>query len=298
MKIEDFREYLLREKNYSPNTTHAYTRDLEFFYGFALDRFSISSLEEVDYKMIRSWIVEMVESGISNRSVNRKISSLQSYYLFLLKIGVLEVSPLEKHRSLKEAKKIQLPFSQKEMEGALAKKVEDDFEEVRDKFMVELFYSTGMRRAELINLKIEQLHPQSEYVKIHGKGNKDRVVPLLSSVRDSLIKYWEKRSELEEIRDKEFLFLTKKGRKLYDTLVYRTIEDYFTGVSTKLKISPHILRHTFATHLLNEGADINSIKHLMGHESLSSTQVYVHNDIAALRKVHAKAHPRNKKSKK
>ncbi|MBC72753.1 MAG: integrase, partial [Muricauda sp.] len=171
----------------------------------------------------------------------------------------------------------------------------DDFEGVRDKLMIELLYTTGIRRAELVNLKINDVDFSSQVIKVLGKRNKERIIPMLPSTIERIKSYLIKRSELENVTDSSFLILTKEGLKIYETLVYRTINKYFSLVSPKVKKSPHILRHTFATHLLNRGADLNSVKELLGHSSLASTQVYTHNSIAELKKVHQKAHPRNKK---
>lgn len=298
MAFSGFLEYLQLEKNYSPLTLRAYKDDLNAFAKFVSDEFSQSEIRSVNYSMIRSWIVHLVDNGISNRSVNRKISSLQSYYMYLLKSKQIKVSPLVKHKSLKTSKKVQVPFSGKEMQLARDLPVAESFEGSRNKLIVELFYSTGIRRAELISIKTSDLQPESKTLKIIGKGNKERLIPVLPSVLQTLKAYLKERQNLEEIHDNDFLFLTKKGKKVYDMLVYRVVENYFSQISTKLKTSPHILRHSFATHLLNEGANINAVKELLGHASLSSTQVYTHNDIAALQKAHKKAHPRNDRSKK
>jgi len=295
MKFDAFEDYLKLERNYSPHTLKAYLTDLHDFSEYVLKEFEVEEIQNVSYSLIRSWIVHLVDQHISNRSINRKISSLRSYYDFLLKSDQIEVSPLLKHRPLKTSKRLQVPFSEKEMEEALDLAVSEDFESVRDQFIVTLFYATGIRRSELINIQTDDLHPQSRELKIRGKGNKERIIPLLPIVTERLEEYLKYRQQLEIIEDDSYLFLTKKGKKLYDVLVYRMINEYFRKISTKTKMSPHILRHSFATHLLNQGADINSIKTLMGHESLTSTQIYTHNDISFLKKIHGQAHPRNKK---
>lgn len=295
MAFTEFEEYLKLEKNYSPHTLKAYLGDLHDFSRFVEEQFEVSDLQEVDYPLIRSWIVLLMHQQLSNRSINRKISSLQAYYKFLQKTDQLKTSPLAKHKSLKTAKKVQIPFSKKEMEKIQALPRPKGFEETRDRFIIELFYSTGIRRAELIDLKVGDLNSRTRMLKVKGKGNKERLVPLIPSVMEALETYLKERSVLEEIVDGDCLFLTAKGRKTYPMLIYRVVNDYFRGISTKTKTSPHILRHSFATHLLNQGADINAIKSLLGHESLSSTQVYTHNDIAALRKVYGHTHPRSEK---
>jgi integrase/recombinase XerC len=238
----------------------------------------------------------LVESGLSNRSVNRKISALNTYYKFLLKVGDIKLNPLSKHKALKTSKKIQVPFSEAEVEIVLDDlNFGDDFESVRNKLIIEIFYSTGIRRIELVELKLSSIDIHNKTLKVLGKRNKERIVPLLNSVVQTTSQYLKLRNELEIISDKERLFLTKKGVKIYETLVYRIINDYFSLASSKVKKSPHILRHSFATHLLNQGASLNAVKELLGHSSLAATQVYTHNSIAELKKVHVNAHPRSKK---
>ena len=251
---------------------------------------------EVSYGVIRSWIVSLVDSGIANRSVNRKVSSLKTYYKFLLKTKQIEATPLAQHKALKTSKKIQVPFSETEIESVLELlDKETGFEGLRNKLMVELFYATGMRRAELVGLKLTDISIAQKTIKVLGKRNKERVIPMLAPVMKTLQRYLEERHSLPEIKDASYVFLSAKGVKIYETLVYRVINNYFSKASAKLKKSPHILRHSFATHLLNEGADINAVKELLGHASLASTQVYTHNSIAQLKQVYKDAHPRNSK---
>ena len=296
MSVSAFISYLRLEKNYSQHTIKAYERDIENFADFCKDDYGEGNLEKVSYPLIRNWIVALSDQGVSNRTINRKISSLQAYYKFLLKVGDITISPLVKHRALKTNKKVEVPFSETEMEAILSEiPFDDDFEGERDKLVIELLYATGMRRAELVNLKISDVDLSGHVLKVLGKRNKERILPLLPSTIVQIKKYLVRRNELKSILDSSHLLLTKEGLKIYETLVYRTINKYFSLVSPKVKKSPHILRHTFATHLLNRGADLNSVKELLGHSSLASTQVYTHNSIAELKKVHQKAHPRNKK---
>lgn len=293
MPFSSFIDYLTLERNYSKHTVLAYERDLQVFLKFVEVNFSESDLRVINYSMIRSWIVSLVEGGISNRTINRKVSSLKTYYKFLLKTEQIKVSPLVKHKSLKVSKKIQVPFSEAEIDNVIDLLANPtDFKMARDKLIVELFYSTGMRRAELINLKVKDVDIVQRYVKVLGKRNKERLIPLLPAVLKSIQVYLEFRSEIM-ITDTECLLLTNKGLKIYETLVYRLINNYFSLASQKVKKSPHILRHSFATHLLNEGADLNAVKELLGHASLASTQVYTHNSIATLKEVYRKSHPRN-----
>ncbi|WP_400074032.1 tyrosine-type recombinase/integrase [Zobellia russellii] len=295
MSQESFISYLALEKNYSAHTVTAYKRDLEAFSAFCDEHYQNKNIDDIAYGIIRSWIVVLVDSGITNRSVNRKIASLKAYYKFLQNIGELDVNPLARHKALKTSKKIEVPFSETEMDKILSQiDFPDDFEGVRNRLIIELFYTTGMRRAELINLKLVDIDFSQRLLKVLGKRNKERMVPLLPSVVTLLERYLIERETLGEITDKAYVFLLKSGNKLYENLVYRLINKYFSEVSSKVKKSPHILRHTFATHLLNKGADMNSVKELLGHASLASTQVYTHNSIAELKKVHANAHPRSK----
>jgi len=296
MTFKSFSDYLSLEKNYSLHTIKAYVRDLENFSDFCKEEYGERKIDNVNYFQIRSWIIKLVETNISNRSINRKISSLNSYFKFLLKIESIKVNPLVKHKALKTEKKIQIPFSQEEVKSVLTDFTFDNtFEGLRDKSIIELFYSTGIRRIELINIKLPDLNFEKKTLKVLGKRNKERILPLLDSSIDTLKKYLAERNKLPIVSDKSMLFLTKKGVKIYETLVYRIINEYFSFASSKLKKSPHILRHSFATHLLNQGADLNAVKELLGHTSLAATQVYTHNSIAELKKVYAKSHPRNSK---
>lgn len=296
MSFRPFIEYLSLEKKYSPHTIKAYEKDLDDFLQFAEEEYDYKNITQVNYSVIRSWIVSLVGAGISNRSINRKISSLKSYYRFLLKTSEITENPLAKHKALKTPKKIQVPFSKKEIENVIQLLQEEEgFEGIRNRLIVELFYATGMRRAELVNLKVNSISSSENIVKVLGKRNKERRIPLLPSVKTTLEAYLKEREQLVEIKDVDFLLLSKKGVKLYETLVYRVINSYFSKASEKVKKSPHILRHSFATHLLNEGADLNAVKELLGHASLASTQVYTHNNMAQLKQVYKEAHPRNSK---
>ncbi|MFY0483492.1 tyrosine-type recombinase/integrase [Flavobacterium sp. PLA-1-15] len=292
---QKFKDYLEKEKNYSLHTITAYYNDLLEFEKFNKANFEQENIDEVNYSQIRSWIVEMVDNGISNSSVNRKIASLKAYYKFLLKTRQIITTPLLKHKALRSPKKIQIPFSEKELNDVLHHIVyPSGFEGLRDKLVIDLFYSTGIRRTELIHLKMINIDLSNNTLKVLGKRNKERILPILPIISKQIQVYICERANLEVIANPEFLFLTKKGVKLNDSLVYRLINNYFSNVSEKVKKSPHILRHTFATHLLNNGADLNSVKELLGHSSLASTQVYTHNSLSELQKVYKDAHPRNR----
>ncbi|MFL0352276.1 tyrosine-type recombinase/integrase [Xanthomarina sp. GH4-25] len=296
MQFQSFINYLLLEKKYSTLTVKAYQNDLNEFSEFIKTTYDSDAIKAINYAQIRSWIVSLVEKGISNRSINRKISALNSYYKFLLKTESIPSNPLAKHKALKTSKKIQVPFSETEITMVLDElHFEDNFEGIRDRLIIELFYSTGIRRIELVELKLKDIDYSNKTLKVLGKRNKERFVPLLESVTETLNTYLNSRKELNNITDINYLFLTKKGVKIYETLVYRIINEYFSLASSKVKKSPHILRHSFATHLLNQGADLNAVKELLGHSSLAATQVYTHNSIAELKKVYLNSHPRSKK---
>ncbi|UGU17074.1 tyrosine-type recombinase/integrase [Sinomicrobium kalidii] len=296
MSVTAFLEYLRLEKKYSSHTIGAYAADLRFFADFCAAEYDVTDISAVAYPLIRSWVVKLVDDGLSNRTVNRKIASLNAYYRFLVRTKTIKVNPLAKHKSLKTPKKVEVPFSEAEMEAVLRSiSYEDNFEGLRDRCMIELFYATGMRRSELINLKIGDIDFSGNTIKVLGKRNKERIVPLLPHLKAIVEDYMEKRKEVATTASGDILILVKNGNKIYETLVYRVINRYFSEVSFKVKKSPHILRHTFATHILNKGADLNSVKELLGHSSLASTQVYTHNSIAQLKEVYGETHPRNKK---
>jgi integrase/recombinase XerC len=295
LSVSHFITYLDCERKYSPYTITAYRNDLISFEEFCKKEFQITEISNVSYTIIRSWIVALVENKISNRSINRKISSLRSYYNYLLKSKQLGEHPLRKHQSLKVEKRVNVPFSEKEMNEVLDFFDQaDGFELVRDKLIIELLYTTGMRRAELIGLKDTSIDLSQSVVKVLGKRNKERQLPLLNSVVGTIKKYKLLRRDIETTCDS--FFVTKKGDNIYPTLVYRIINDYFGMVSVKVKKSPHIVRHSFATHLLSEGADLNSVKELLGHSSLASTQVYTHSNLKDLKVMYNRAHPRSNKN--
>ena len=296
MTPEAFRKYLAFERQYSGHTVKAYLRDLRSFESYCKEQHGDTSINTLPYSVIRSWIITCLEDGCSNRTINRKIASLKSYYRFLLRKGYIESNPLAGHRPLKMDRKVEVPFSQEEMRELLsAWSTEDsDFETLRDRLIVELLYTTGMRRAELIGIELTDLDLESGTLRVTGKRNKERLIPLVREVTPHIKEYLRARQESFPDSDSPVLLLTGSGNKIYETLVYRIITKYLSKVSEKVKRSPHILRHTFATHMLNQGADMNAVKELLGHASLASTQVYTHNSIAELKKVHLEAHPRNK----
>lgn len=295
MFFAEFKDYLLLEKKYAKHTVTAYLKDLENFSDFLNVEQDQTKVSEVSYSQIRSWIVLMVNTGLSNRSINRKISSLNTYFKYLMKIEQMSTNPLASHKALKTEKKVQIPFSQKEVENVLTEiTFEDSFEGRRNRLIIELLYATGMRRSELINLKLSDVDMESDILKVLGKRNKERYIPLIASVKENLKIYLVYRSQITEAANNQFLFLSLKGQQISESQVYNTVKNCFSMVTSKVKKSPHMLRHSFATHMLNEGANLNAVKELLGHTSLAATQVYTHSSIAELKKVYQAAHPRNK----
>jgi integrase/recombinase XerC len=293
MALNTFIEYLELEKKYSQHTCQAYQRDLSQFATF-LESHVQQVLNDGEYSSIRAWIA-VLSQEMSNRSINRKLSSLKAYYNYLQRVGLREDNPMASHRSLKTNMEFALPLSEQETELLLDEfRFADSYAGWRDRFLIELLYGTGMRRAELIGLTQGDLDLSKRIVLVRGKGNKERILPLLPDLTEVAKAYFRHLpKELPRGKDAP-LFYTSSGKPLYPAFVYRTINKYLQEVSTKVKKSPHILRHTFATHLLNRGADLNSVKELLGHASLASTQVYTHSSIEELKKVHQAAHPRSK----
>jgi len=286
---EKFLDYLRLEKRYSPHTITSYRRDLDDFYSFYLKTESSENVLKADKKVIRNFIVELSENKISKRSINRKISSLRSFYLFLLKLGEIEISPLETITSLKFYAEKQIPMSQEEME-LLQNNVMDKVENVLDRCIIEVLYQTGIRKAELCGLIFENVNLEVQQLKILGKGNKERYIPISEDLANLLKNYLQIRKPKEEV--KSYFFVNKLGKKLTEKFVYVVVNKYLSLVTSKEKTSPHILRHSFATHVLDNGAEISKVKKILGHSSLASTQVYTNANIEQLKKVFNQAHPR------
>ena len=296
MSVKSFISYISLEKKYSENTRIAYQGNLDEFHKFCIEKFNTKSIEKIEYTIIRSWIVFLIESGNTNRTVNRKISVLRSYYKFLLKTGIIKISPLKKHKPLKESKKINVPFTVKEVSDVLdGNYFGADYNGHLERSIITLLYYTGIRRMELITLKLTNLDLNTHKIKVLGKRNKERLIPLLPEAISCMKTYLEYRKELNKIIDDKFLFLSEIGRKLKDAFVYKTVNNYFSKVSTKVKRSPHMLRHSFATHLLDNGADLNAVKELLGHESIAATQVYTHTSMEQIKKIYSNSHPRERK---
>lgn len=282
----NFYSYLHSEKRFSEHTLIAYLKDVEQFFDFSGVK-DVNDLNEVNTKVVRGWIVFLIESGMTNKSVNRKLASLRTYFRVLLKEGLVESNPAKAVQGPKVEKR--LPSFVDELKEGESGGLENWSE--RDALMVELLYQTGMRLSELVGLTISDL--QNGSIRIIGKGNKERIVPVSSSLIEAIYKY---RSELAvECKSIPSLLLTDSGKKLYSKFVYRKINYYLSNVANVQKRSPHVLRHTFATHMLNNGAGLEVIKELLGHANLSATQVYTHNSFAKLNSIYSQAHPRGHK---
>ena len=291
--IDRYLEYINIEKRYSPNTIISYRKDLEDFAKFLLDTESIENLQKADKKMVRNFIIHLNNQKLSKRSINRKISTLKSFYNFLLRISEIKISPLEGISMLKFYAEKQIPFSEEEMKHLLFI-LEEAQVELLDKLIIEVLYQTGMRRAELCNLPLENVNFSRNEIVVIGKGNKERIVPISPDLSKVLkIYYLEHRKPTAEAE--RYFFVSSKGKKITEKFVYLMVTSYLSQVSLKEKKSPHILRHSFATHVLNGGAEISKVKKIMGHASLASTQVYTNANIEQLKKVFQAAHPRGNK---
>lgn len=286
---DKFLDYLQYEKRYSPHTIISYGRDLDDFILFHLKTEASDNIIQADKKIIRNFIVDLNEKGVSKRTVNRKLSTLRSFYLFLLRLGEIDVSPLETINSLKFYAEKQIPVSQEEM-GILNSKVFPEIENLLDECIVETLYQTGMRKAELCGLKFEDVDLYKNELKILGKGNKERYVPISEKLGSLLKSYLETRKPKKEFEN--LFFVNRLGKKLTEKFVYIVVNKYLSIVTSKQKRSPHILRHSFATHVLDNGAEISKVKEILGHSSLASTQVYTNANIEQLKKVFNQAHPR------
>ena len=288
MYLSDFKNFIESEKKYSKHTVSAYVNDLEEFNKF-LKINSVKLNEKLNYSFVRQWIVELSENGLSTRSINRKISSLKSYFNFLIAINKLNFSPLKLHRNLKVEPKIIIPFNEREMDKVFEIFNNNSGKLDRDFLIIEILYSTGIRRDELINLKFEDIYFEQGLIKVLGKRNKERLVPVLPNLLSKIKKY----SSNNSINS--YLFKSKNGKKISPSTIYRIVKKYFRQISSKNKISPHVLRHSFATHMINNGADINSVKEILGHSSLASTQIYTKIKVPKMLNDYMLNHPREKR---
>jgi len=292
LNSELFLNHLKYERRYSQNTLTAYENDLDQFVLFGKKLVEDFCVEEVDYHLIRQWIVSLMDNGISAKSVNRKISTLKTFFKFLMREGVIEKNPTDKVAIPKMGKKLPVFVQEKEMNRLLdGRFFTEDFEGCRDKAVVSLFYGTGIRLSELVGIRFPDLNLIEKMVKVNGKRDKQRLVPFPLEISGVLNDYIKLRNELFPAAE-NFLFLTGNGEPVYNKLIYRIVKKQLSLVTTVEKKSPHILRHSYATHLLNRGADLNAIKELLGHANLAATQIYTHTTFEQLKKVYKQAHPR------
>jgi len=290
---ESFLQYLQIEKRYSPHTVRSYLNDLDQFYLFLSSLGHSDDIAAVTSYDIRSWIVSMIDNNYSTVSVHRKISCLRVYFRYLRKEGILRKDPLEKVVLPKRKKTLPVFVEEKAMAELLDNfSFGDDFAGIRNRTIIEMLYFTGMRRSELIGLRNNDVDLSEGSVKVTGKRNKQRIIPIVKPFIKRLDEFICIRNEKVTAQESEWFFITDKGNKLYDKYVYNIVNSYLAMVTTIDKKSPHILRHTFATHMLNNGADLNSIKELLGHANLSATQIYTHNTFEKLKKIYKQAHPR------
>ncbi|AZI68526.1 tyrosine-type recombinase/integrase [Cloacibacterium normanense] len=287
--INKFLDYISVEKRYSQNTLVSYKKDLEDLLLFISETEGTEDLKKVDKKIIRNFIVSLSEKKIQKRSINRKLSSLRSFYLYLLKIGEIQVSPLETIPSLKFYAEKQIPISEEEMEN-LGEILESDSGNSLEKLIIETLYQTGMRKSELCNILLDQVDFSKSEISIKGKGNKQRVVPISENLLKQMREYIAIRKPNED--SGIYFFVRENGKKLSEKFVYSVVNRYLSLITLKKKKSPHILRHSFATHVLNNGAEISKVKKILGHSSLASTQVYTNGNIEQLKRVFNQAHPR------
>jgi integrase/recombinase XerC len=291
--VSYFLQHIKFEKRLSLHTVTAYESDIKQFSAFLLFQYELKEPQKADFQMIRSWIVSMVEEKMENRSINRKIATLRTFYNFLLRHKVITTDPMLKIKALKTDKTLPKYVEEKPMENLLDDvEFSEDFSGLRDKLVLELLYGTGMRLSELIGLKTTDLNLYNNTLTVLGKRNKHRIIPINKTLVEAIKKYMVFRTDLINDSTNSFLILTDSGLEAYPMFIQRLVKKYLSLVTSLEQRSPHVLRHSFATHLLNRGADLNAIKDLLGHSSLAATQVYTHNSIEKLKKVFEQAHPK------
>ena len=293
MYLQKFIDYVTLEKNYSSHTILAYKNDLKNFSIFSMKEYKVSSLENIEYFVVRSWIVNLIDEGVSNRSINRKLSALRSFYKFLVKTSTIKVSPMTEHRPMKIQKKIHLPFSEDEVFSVLRGDFfSNNFKGVLEKTLIHTLYFTGARRSEIIEMEFISVDLKQGILKVLGKRNKERLIPIHSILKIQLESYLNFRIKLKNSSKIKTFFCLENGKKISPGFVYKTVNAYFNKVSSKSKKSPHMLRHSFATHMLDQGADLNAVKGLLGHSSIAATQNYTHTSMKKIKSIYSKAHPR------
>lgn len=290
--IDNFLDYISLEKRYSINTSESYKTDLEQFHQFIQEVFSNDDLLTCDHNMIRSWVISLMDQNFSPATINRKISTLKAFFKFLHKTELIDRNPSSKIIPIKNSKKLPEFIESKNIINVLDESIEDkDFDGILELLILEFLYGTGIRQSELLNLKMSNLEINKKEVRVLGKGNKERIIPLNTTLLHLLTEYLNKKNDLEGNKT-DFLFVKQNNERISKSYIYRTVKKKLNEINTQSKTSPHVLRHTFATHLLNNGADLNSIKELLGHSSLASTQVYTHNDLEKIKKAFRQAHPK------
>ncbi len=292
--IQEFLDYLTFQKRYSKHTITSYKNDLTGFFDFVFLEYKISEINEITASIVRTWLASLKENKASSKTINRKISSLKSFFKYQLKLNKIIISPVATVSSLKVSRRLPSFIEQKDIETLLTHDYfEEDFEGKTNSLIFELLYQTGIRRSELINLKEKDIDKNSGTIKVLGKGNKERIIPVNNSLLKIIDEYiTEKENEFPEM-SADLLLVSKKGKALNPKYVYNIVRNNLAEVSTNQRKSPHVLRHSFATHLTNNGAQINAIKELLGHSSLAATQIYTHNTIEKLKEVHKQAHPKS-----
>ncbi len=293
--LKSFISYLTHEKRYSSHTVISYENDIRQFHKFIEEKYSVYDIATVNHYMVRSWLVHLMQNKISAKSINRKFSSLRTYFLFLLRQGVVDKNPTKKVIPPKIGKRLPSIIQKSEIERLLDDIIfPDDFSGCRDKIIITILYNTGIRRSELINLSDNDIDFYSKVIKVLGKGNKERIIPMTEDMIQELKKYISVRNGFFEKQKFNYTVVTDKGNKMYPKFVYDVVTKYLSMVSSSKRRGPHILRHSIATHLADEDVELNAIKTMLGHSNLSATQIYTHNSVEKLKKAYLKAHPKAK----